>query len=90
MEIDEISNRSYSSPIIHEFCEKWEPGQELVEQLSNDITKALEGLKSEFPRLHKWSNIKLIKFLSRNWKNADSIQKDRNKIIQWHQKKSDL
>ena len=52
MELDEISHRSYSSPIIRKFCEKWEPGQEIVEELNDDITEALEGFKPEFPRLH--------------------------------------
>ena len=63
LELDEISHRSYSSPIIQEFCEKWEPGYEMIEDLDNDVTEALEGLKTEFPsftKLIKDSNKRIL------------------------------
>ena len=58
--------------------------------MDEDVTLALQALKSEFPRLHKWDNSKLITFLAKNWSNANSIQENRNKRTLWLQRKSEL
>ena len=46
--------------------------------------------RSEFRRLLKWYDSELISFLVKNWKNADSIQGNRNTEILWQQKKLEL
>ena len=46
----------------------------VVREENEEVRMVLKDPKTEFPRLQKWENVKILTFLAKNWSKADIIQ----------------